>query len=214
MTLKQDLQAYHQHQKDTVPAAILEILSRNTSMLQQQNLKEKALIVGEHFPEFTLQDSDGEQCSLKDLLSQGPVVVSFYRGGWCPYCVIELKALRDIVAKLPAVNATLVAISPEAPVHCAATKADNNLNFRVLSDFDNALAHQCGLVFPLSKELIAQYINFGIDICERHKNDHFELPIPATYIVGIDRKIHYAFVEEDYISRAEPTAIIEVLARM
>lgn len=214
MSLHKQLQDYKQHQIDTIPATVLEILSRNTSLLQDQKLAEKALKTGDIFPHFNLSNSEGQMQALTPLLDKGPVIISFYRGGWCPYCVLELKALRDIVDNLSALNVTLVAISPETVDYTADTKQQNALNFIVLSDTSNQLASQCGLVYQMSESLIARFAGFGIDIQNRNCSDKYELPIPATYIVDRHRIIRYAFVEEDYISRAEPDEVLKVLQQL
>jgi peroxiredoxin len=214
MSLKESIAAYSYQLASSLSNEVLEVLSRNTSMLQEQNLAGKALKVGEKFPSFCLNDSDNNSHSLDALLSHGPIIISFYRGGWCPYCVLELKALRDIIGKLPELNATLIAISPETSKHSTNTKAQNALNFIVLSDNDNMLAKQCNLVFKVPTDLIAQYNHFGMDIKSHNGNEKFELPIPATYIIDQQRMIRFAFVEEDYISRAEPEQLLEVLQSM
>jgi len=212
--LQQSLAAYQFQMASSLPTEVLEILSRNTSLLQEQHLAEKALHEGDKFPVFSLVDSDGQEHSLTQLLAKGSVIISFYRGGWCPYCVLELKALRDMLESQPELNATLVAISPETQKHTADTKANNNLNFIVLSDEDNRLARQCGLTFKLGDDLLMQYENFGIDIQSHNGNDKFEIPIPATYIVDRQGVIRFAFVEEDYTSRAEPEKLLAVLGNL
>jgi len=214
MSLKASLQNFKYQQASSLPTEVLEVLSRNTSLLQDQKMAQKARQAGEPFPHFELADSDAHIYSLESFLSKGPLIVSFYRGGWCPYCVLELKALREIIERLPELNATLVAISPETTENVANTKNHNELNFVVLSDHDNQLARACGLVFKLPEDLLAQYRNFGIHIDSHNGNDKFEIPIPATYIIDSRQVIQYAFIEEDYTSRAEPEAILEILNSM
>ena len=211
MSLQKSLEEFQCQMALSLPKEVLEILSRSTSFLQEQNLAKGAHKEGDRFPEFKLTDSEGVTHSLAHLLDRGPIIVSFYRGGWCPYCVMELKALREIIDQLPELGATLVAISPETPKFAADTKARNSLNFIILSDLDNGLAQECGLVFKMPADLLTQYQNFGFDIQSHNGNDKFELPIPATYIVDQKGMIRFAFVEEDYISRAEPEELIDVL---
>jgi peroxiredoxin len=215
MSLKQTIKNYNQEQLTSVPKAILEALSRNASLTQQEiqccKIKENALQLGDAFPPFQLNCSDGEHHKLGELLTAGPVIVSFYRGGWCPYCVLELKALNDIINQLPQLNATLVAVSPEIEQHAHQTKQENQLNFSLLRDDANQLALACGLVYTLPDEIINQYTKFGLDFKSRHNDSEHRLPIPATFILDQQGIIRYAFVEEDFMSRAEPTEIIKVL---
>ena len=211
MSLRASLEQYRHELATSLPAEVLEVLSRNTSLLQERKLAQQALRVGDTFPKFELIDSEGDSHSLTALIAKGPLIVSFYRGGWCPYCVLELKALCDIIDQLPELNTTLVAISPETVEYVAKTKAHNALNLIVLSDEDNRLAKDCGLVFKIPDDLLQQYRNFGISIEAHNGNTAYEIPIPATYVVDKSGVIRYAFVEEDYTSRAEPNKLLSVL---
>jgi len=211
MNLRQSLDEYKTKLASTLSKEVLEVLSRNTSLLQERNLAEQAVSVGDNFPTFSLPDSRGEVHSLQETLEKGPVIVSFFRGGWCPYCVLELKALRDIVNDLPALKATLIAITPETPENIADTVSRNELNFVVVSDHNNQLAKQCGLVFTVPEDLLTEYKKLGIDISSNNGEEQAELPIPATYILDQQGVIRFAFVEEDYISRAEPSHLVMVL---
>ena len=211
MNLRHSLEEYKCKMASTLSKEVLEVLSRNTSLLQERNLAEQAITVGNSFPAFTLPDSQGKPYSLTSLLEQGPVIISFFRGGWCPYCVLELKALRDIMNDLPTLNATLIAITPETQEHIAETVSQNELNFIVVSDQNNQLAKQCGLVFTVPDELLKEYQKLGIDINSNNGQAKAELPIPATYIVDQQGTVRFAFVEEDYISRAEPSHLVTIL---
>ena len=214
MSLKDSLEQYKYELASSLPTEVLEVLSRNTSLLQERKMAQQALQVGDTFPYFNLQSCDETHYSLDEFLSKGPLIISFYRGGWCPYCVLELKALREMVTRFPGLDATLVAISPETTEHVANTKAYNDLNFIVLSDEDNRLGKACRLVFKIPDDLLAQYRNFGIHIDSHNGNENFEIPIPATYIVDKQAVIRFAFVEEDYTSRAEPNKLLSVLQAM
>lgn len=211
MSLQKSLKEFQCQLALSVPKEVLEVLSRSTSLLQEQHLAEGVSKEGDIFPAFSLPDSEGITHDLASLLAKGPIIVSFYRGGWCPYCVMELKALRAIIEQLPELGATLVAISPETSKHSADTKVRNDLNFMILSDKDNGLARECGLVFKIPPDLLTQYQNFGFDIESHNGNDKFELPIPATYIVDQQGVIRFAFVEEDYTCRVEPEKLLGIL---
>ncbi len=215
MSLQQSIEDFKQHRESTLPAAILELISRNVSLtqqaIQQVAVVENAIKVGEKFPAFELQSSEGERYSLSYFLSSGPVIISFYRGGWCPYCVIELKALAEITNQLPALNTELIAVSAELPQHLNETKHHNQLNFSLLRDEFNQLAEACGLVFNLTEELLNQFEQFGIDLKVRSDEKEDRLAIPATFILDQTGIVKYAFVEDDYMTRAEPNEILNVL---
>lgn len=218
MSLQRTIQDYRQQQADAISPTVLEALSRSASLtqqeIQQKELVKHALRIGDHFPDFTLNASDDEPCSLDTLLQSGPLIVSFYRGGWCPYCILELKALSDIVNLLPRLNATLVAVSPEITRHASQTKQENHLNFSLLRDDANQLAEACGLAFTLSEELLDQYHKFGLNLTARNDDEHNRLPIPATFVLDQKGIVRYAFVEDDFMSRAEPGDILTVLKEM
>ena len=172
-----------------------------------------ALKVGQSVPDFTLPDAFGAQISLKVLLAKGPVVIMFYRGEWCPFCNIEMNAMQKVLPQMQELGATLVAISPEKPDHGIVMTEKNKLTFPVLSDFDNKVARQFGIVFQVGKELSEFARNaFKNDISLRNGQDSRELPVPATYVVDTTGAIRFARVEVDYMmDRAEPEEIVAAL---
>jgi len=168
--------------------------------------------VGQTLPNFTLKNSNGESVSSNDFNSDF-LVVSFYRGGWCPYCNMELKALQNILPELKELNGELIAITPETPDNSVTTAEKNEISFPVLSDIDNAYAKQLGLAFQLPKELQDVYNDFGIDLVKHNENENFELPLPATYVVNKNREIIYNFAPVDYTQRLAPETILEVVKK-
>ena len=165
-------------------------------------------------PNFSLPDATGKTVELGQLLKDGPVVLSFYRGGWCPYCNIELRALQAALPELQAHQTTLVAVSPQTPDQSLSTAEKNELEFSVLSDQGNNVAREYGLVFELPEELRPIYANFGIDVPAHNGDDTFELPVPATFVIDQDGKVRYAFVNADYRQRVEPSEIVAALAQL
>ena len=165
-------------------------------------------------PNFSLPDATGKTVELGQLLKDGPVVLSFYRGGWCPYCNIELRALQAALPEFRAHQATLVAVSPQTPDQSLSTAEKNELEFSVLSDQGNNVAREYGLVFELPEELRPIYANFGIDVPAHNGDDTFELPVPATFVIDQDGKVRYAFVNADYRQRVEPSEIVAALAQL
>lgn len=148
--------------------------------------------------------------SLNDYLTQGPVVLTWYRGGWCPYCNITLRALQQSVLEFKAEGTSLLALTLELPDKSLSTQERNELEFEVLTDRNNEVARQYGLVFKLTPEVSELYKkNFSLE--EYNGNDSDELPLAATYVIDQQGLIRYAFLDAEYRHRAEPQQIIKVL---
>lgn len=174
---------------------------------------EQGIRLGDKAPDFTLRDQNGKEINLYQLLKKGSVVLNWYRGGWCPYCNLELKGLADKAVEIEQLGATLIAISPELPDKSLTTIEKNNLPFTVLSDTDNNVAHKYDLVFKLDAETADRYESkFGLS--QYNGNDKAELPIPATYIIDQKGIIRYAFVNPDYKKRANPEDILMQLTQL
>ena len=170
--------------------------------------------VGQIAPGFELPDANGNRGELSTLLENGPVVLTFYRGGWCPYCNIELRALQSALPQIQSHGASLVAVSPQTPDQSLSTAEKNELEFSVLSDVGNQVAGEYGLVFTLPEPLRPIYEDFGIDLPAHNGDDTFELPVPATYVIDREGVVRYAFVNADYRRRAEPSEILASLAAL
>ena len=211
MNLTQELNAYKTKFKANQPEEIKSVMAKATTDLINTPIAENSLSKGDKIDNFSLPNAVGKEVTLQSLLAKGAVVISFYRGGWCPYCNMELRALQQVLPEIEAQGATLVAISPETPDSSLSTKEKNELSFEVLSDRNNTFAKQLGLVFTLPESLRPIYDNFGIDIPAHNGNDNFELPLPATYIVTADGTVIYSFASADYTERLDPSEIIKVL---
>jgi peroxiredoxin len=177
-----------------------------TKELKATGIEKKIPMVGDDFPDLVL---DGK--SVKDWLKTGPLIVTFYRGGWCPYCVKQLKEINSGLTKLQSKKATLIAISPEKPIEVKKTKKKNNLKFPVISDANNKLARSLGLVFKVNEDVVSEYKLLGIDLEASQDNKSHELPIPATFVIQTDRKIIFAFADADYTKRASADDIVNSL---
>ena len=182
--------------------------------LKDSRIAERALAAGNDAVDFTLPNARGEQVSSEALRQQGPIVVSFYRGGWCPYCGLELKALQSVNAEIEALGVRLVAISPQVPDESLSTAEKNRLEFEVLSDVDSKVAGQYGLTFSLDEDLRPVYKNWGADVAVVNDDPDCKLPLPATYVINQDGKIVHSFVEEDYTERLEPDEILDSLRNL
>ena len=150
-------------------------------------------------------------CAWPDLWALGPLVLIFYRGGWCPYCNLELRAWQEQLAALREAGAGLVAISPQTPDSSLSTAEKNELAYSVLSDSALAAAEAFGVAFELAPELVELYAQVGNDLPTLIGNGRWALPLPATYLIGRDGRVAFAHIDADYRERAEPT---EVLARI
>ncbi len=172
---------------------------------------ESAKKKGDQAPDFTLKNPDGEEITLSEELKKGPVVLTWYRGGWCPYCNLQLAAYQQILPQLEELGAQLIAISPEVPDKSLSTIEKNKLRFQVLSDLNLKVAKEYGIVFNLNSEVGKIYSGF-FDMKEYNGEDSTdELPLAATYVIDKDGKIVYSFLEADYTLRSEPKEIIQVL---
>ena len=167
--------------------------------------------VGDEAPDFTLPDAIGQRVSLSAALSDRPVVVSFYRGGWCSYCNVQLRAYQDALTEIRAAGGDLIAITPEAPDHTVSTKERHDLAFPVLTDAKNDVARAYGLEFEVSDALRPLYRKLGIDLIARNGDDGFRLPVPATFVINQSRHVAWRFLNPDYTQRAEPQDIVNVL---
>ena len=199
-------QKLSQDVQDTMTAA--------TDVLGASGITDQTLTAGDMAPDFELPDATGKQVRLSELLKQGPVVINFYRGEWCPYCNLELRAFQTLLPEFKQAGATLVAISPELPDHSLSVTEKHNLEFPVLSDVGNQVSRQYGLVFTLDESLRPIYKNFGIDVAASNGDDSYELPLPATYVIDQSSRIRYAFAEADYTQRAEPQDVLAVVNKL
>lgn len=211
MSLKAQIDAYNVQKEANLPADVLALMNTTNEELIAQHVRDNALQVGQKVANFSLANHRGDTVALTDLLAKGPVIISFYRGGWCPYCNLELKALNDYLPKFKAHNAQLVAVSPQLPDESLSTAQKNELEFDVLSDVSNTVANQFGLLFTLDERIQTLYTGFGIDFESYYGDKSFKLPLPATYVINQDGIITYAFISEDYTLRAEPEAVLNAL---
>ncbi|MEL7360112.1 MAG: peroxiredoxin-like family protein [Cyanobacteria bacterium J06560_6] len=183
-------------------------MSQATTELANSGIVDNSLKVGDTAPDFTLPDPTGKQVKLSELLKEGPVVINFYRGQWCPYCNLEIRAFQQLLPDFQQANAQVIAVSPELPDNSLSITEKHELAFPVLSDVGNVVAGRYGLVFALSESLRPLYKGFGIDIPKSNGDDTYELPVPATYVIDSSGTIRYAYAEADYTLRAEPADVL------
>lgn len=210
-TLADELDAKASASSGKTPPAVAKTMEDATKALRDSKIAEKAVKQGDLLPAFALPDAAGKTVNAKDLLAKGPLVVTFYRGGWCPYCNIQLRALQKVLPDFQKRGATLVAITPAKPDDTLSTSQKHDLAFPVLTDAGNAYAKSLGLVFHLPDDLRKVYQGFGIDLEKNQGNDAWELPLPATYVVDRSGRVIWSFIDVDYKKRAEPAAILKAL---
>ncbi|MAC84939.1 MAG: alkyl hydroperoxide reductase [Arcobacter sp.] len=200
--------------KKKAPLEIQDIMLKATKKLEDGNISKNALKIGSKASEIKLPNAIGKEVSLFDTLENNDfAVVSFYRGTWCAYCNFELKALQERNNELKQLGAKLIAISPQSPDASLSTKEKHDLQFEVLSDTNNKIAKDYGLVFSLAEELRPIYKSFNIDIPASNDDDSYELPMPATYVINKNKEIIFAFIDEDYTKRCEPQDIIDAIKK-
>ncbi|MGD1940972.1 MAG: peroxiredoxin-like family protein [Leptolyngbyaceae cyanobacterium] len=214
MSLTQDLAQFAAKMQDQLPADAKAVMAKAGNEIAQLGIEDQSLKVGDVIPSVTLPNALGESVAVQDLLKAGPVVIAFYRGGWCPYCNMELRALQQVLPAIKAQGAQLVAIAPETPDNSLSTQEKNDLAFEVLSDVGNQVAREFGLVFTLPEYLRPLYQSFGIDLEAYNGDSSFELPVPATYVVDATGTIVHAFVNVDYTQREDPDNIVAALQQL
>lgn len=211
MSLQAELEERFKGSAERLPPDVLKTMLDVTRRLVDSGIAEKALNVGDRAPDFNLPSATGEEVKLNELLDKGPVILNFYRGGWCPYCNLELNAYQKRISDINELGASLVAISPETPDNSLTTTEKGELKFQVLSDVGNKVAGQFGLVFTVPSELQKLYDKFGIDVPKYNGDESWTLPMPGTYVLDKDGTVSYAYVDADYTKRAEPDEVIAKL---
>ncbi|MGL5114600.1 MAG: peroxiredoxin-like family protein [Beijerinckiaceae bacterium] len=167
---------------------------------------------GDAFPTVsTLRDAHGRPVDLSALIAAKPVILTFYRGGWCPYCNLELRAYQAILQKIHAEGAELVAVSPELPDHSLTTTEKNDVSFTVLSDIGGGLASALGIRFKLSDAVRPFYEKAGHALPERNGDGGWSLPMPATFVIQRGGRIAEALIEPDYRKRLDPQDALAAL---
>jgi peroxiredoxin len=193
---------------------VLDIMHRATAELIASGQALNARRAGDKAPEFALKDPDNHVVSLSELLAKGPLVVSFYRGVWCPYCNLELQALQAASRDIEERGATVVAISPQTTPNSRRSQRDNKLTFPILSDEKSRVASAFGLRFSLPDYLVELYKGFKNDLPAFNDDPAWVLPMPARYVIGADGIIAYAEVNPDYTQRPDPSELLPVLDKL
>jgi peroxiredoxin len=208
MDLKKELSDFAVQMSKQAPPEVLQTMGGEISKLAQSGIVENAKSVGDKAPGFTLENSKGEDVSLNELLEKGSVVLSFNRGNWCPFCNLEFKALQESVAEIKDAGANLVVISPQLPIMSRELKHKNGFEYDILYDKSNEVAKKFGIAFALPEPLRPIHEAFGMDIPAHNGDNTFELPLAATYVINKRGEITYAYLNANWMERAEPEDFI------
>jgi peroxiredoxin len=213
-SLADQLAAFKTGFKQRVAPGRVAIMEAATAELRATGIQARALQIGAIAPDLTLPDALDQPVRLSTLWQRGPLVVIFYRGGWCPYCNLELRAWQQQIPALQHMGAQLVAVSPQTPDNSLSTAQKNELAFPVLSDSALHAATAFGVAFDMPAALIELYSGVGNDLPVLNGNGRWVLPVPATYVIDRDGRIAYAHVEADYRERAEPLDVLAAVAQV
>ena len=212
MKLQDKLDAFKAHFETKVATPeVVEIFHRTMAELIATGQAERALKVGDVAPTFKLVNAEGELVSSGQMLEQGPLVVTFYRGVWCPYCNIDLQAIEESIEEIRALGAQLVAVSMQTPENSLKSQRQNKLSYPILTDAGGKTADAFGIRWRLQDELIDVHKGFNIDLAVINGEPSWTLPMPARYVIGRDGKIAYAEVSPDYTKRPDPSELLPVL---
>jgi peroxiredoxin len=213
MSLKVALDAFRAEFLEKFPADKVALMQQATDHLVQAYATRTPLQVGDLAPDFELPNAVGNRIKLSDRLTQGAVILTFYRGGWCPYCNLELRAYQQLLPQIQAAGVSLIAISPQTPDHTLNTAEKNELNFEVLSDVVCAIATAYNIAFELPDDLRHLYTQFGHALPDVNGSPDWQLPIPATFVISPERRILLAHIDVDYRNRLEPVEALAIATR-
>lgn len=213
-TFQQALATTAQHVAAALPPVASQIIDSGIAQVDAAGLTRHVLAAGQLAPNFTLPDATGQLQTLAALLAQGPVVLAFYRGNWCPYCNVQLRAYQQALPELALRGATLVAVSPQTPELSSLTASEKELAFPVLSDVGNVVARQYGLPYSVGPEVAGTLRSVGIDLAAFNGTADDELPLTATFVINTDGVIGWRWVEANFKHRADPTDIVQALEQL
>jgi peroxiredoxin len=182
----------------------LAVGERAVTELFSTGIEDCILPVGATAPAFALNDATGRQIRCEDLLALGPLIIKFFRGRWCPYCMTELEAWRDLYGKVREHGALMVAIGPQAERQSDFMAGQHGLPFPALADPGNALAEKFGLAWTVPEYLREYYLSILVNLPYVNGEKSWRLPLPATYVIAKDRKVLFAEAHADYRVRPEP----------
>ncbi len=194
-----------------LPEDVIQTIQSTNALLEASGIA-PGLDIGDRAPEFILPNAYGKETSLEKSLQKGLVVLSFYRGDWCPYCNLELRALQAVLPEIETLGASLITISPQLPTNSLSLTEKHNLGFEVLSDLYQEAIHDYGLHFTIPPEVQDIYLNiFNLDLSEHTADGSWDLPVPATFIIDQEGIVRASYVSTNFLTRMEPEMVLEEL---
>lgn len=215
MSLTAQLEARVAQFKEMAPPERIAATEGAIAGLADSGILDKAINLGDKAPDFTLGNAVGESVTLYEELAKGPVILTWYRGSWCPYCNLQLHDYQAHLSEIRASGAQLIAVSPELPDSALTWQEKNALEFAVLSDLGNKVAREYGIVYRIPEAISEGYVAGGrTDLTKFNGDDSLELPLAVTYVIGMDGTVEYAFVDADYRKRAETTEVVAFVSQL
>lgn len=211
MILRQHLKAITERAQRMTDPQHLAVIRRAVADLKSRGIELGVAKAGERVSEFVLPDARGRPVSLMERMARGAIVLNFYRGGWCPYCCAELRALQLALPRFTAHGVSLIAISPELPDNSLSLAEREALDFDILTDMGNVVARSYGLVFRVPDDLQKLLLAKGVDLPALNGEESWELPMPATFLIGANGIIRLAFADADHTERLDPQVILDLL---
>jgi peroxiredoxin len=212
--LTNELSRWRELRDVAVPAAVVASMDRATTELTESEILARVAAVGSPAPDFVLPNAVGGQVSLNQLLASGPVVISFYRGVWCPFCNLEQRALQQALPHITSLGGSLVAISGMTPDHSMSMVERLRLTYEILTDAGLLVARRYGLVFELPEYLRGAYARMGHPIPQFNGTAEHTLPIAGTFVVDTGGIIRFAYANPNYMHRADPADVLAALAAL
>ncbi|KAK9342805.1 thioredoxin-like protein [Lipomyces starkeyi] len=209
MAQQAELSAIFENFKKNAPEPVKAAITKASNNFIESFDPKVAIQVGDTLPEFRLSNAVGNERSSAELLANGPLLITFYRGEWCPFCNIALVGFQKILDQIKSQGVTFVAISPELPNESLSTVEKHDLKFPVLSDIGNKYAKQLGILFQQPDSLRPIFDKFGHRLAERNGDDSFAVPVPATILIDEKGVVRNTFIDPDYTKRVEPATVLE-----
>jgi peroxiredoxin len=214
MTFKQELEQMRQEYVANSPADVYNEINRLITE-QQQAGQAFGLEVGQKAKDFTLNNTLGQPVNLYDELAKGPVVLTFYRGGWCPFCNMQLRSYQKVLPQIESIGGQLIAVSPQSPDNTLTQKEKEELEFQVLSDTNGLVAAAYNILYDVPDYIKDIFLNkFNLDLAEYNATNRWILPITSTFMIDESGIVRSAYVEPDYMKRPDPEDILERLRHL
>ncbi len=211
MTLENQLKITRDATMSRMPKPIMQVFKDSIKQIKVEKLKENALQLNDKVPNISLINIQGSTTQLSDLIQSEYLILNFYRGGWCPYCNMELREYERLQDGFNKLGVNIVAISPEITSLSVQTTHKNAISYPILTDRNAQFMKAIGIVFKLDEASKKEFVNFGMDFTQINGNDNYELPVPAVYVIDKEMKVVFVHFEEDYMTRLEPQELLNTL---